>query len=114
MPDVKVLSDSGSSVLTSATNAREHCTIDHTTNVILGTAVGHQIRLAVAGQPTSLYTIKEVRTGETATIRVGPEGYAKLTGATGVSFMATATTPAPASLSDKEARAAGEFIESLN
>jgi phage replication-related protein YjqB (UPF0714/DUF867 family) len=113
MAQVTVFVDSTLPLLTYQKIAREHCTLDLKTAATLGVHVGEQVRVKIAGELTSLYTVKTVKREDAATMRVGPEGFARLTGASGQSVTAHVSKPATLSLSESDARAAGECIEKL-
>jgi phage replication-related protein YjqB (UPF0714/DUF867 family) len=92
---------------------REHCSADPGRLAAIGSAVGHQVRIARSADRQALYPVSESRQENPDTIvRMGPPGRRRL--GTSREFAATVDSQVPhPTISEARAEAEQEFIERL-
>ena len=94
-------------------NSREHCSADPRSLATIGRARRQQVRVRLDGGEDYLFTVSEVRSERPRNIlRLGKDARERLAAVQGHKAWVASEVPNP-DLSEKQAKAAGEFIERL-
>ena len=92
---------------------REHCSADPGRLAVIGSAVGHQVRITRSGESHALYTVSESRQENPDTIvRMGAPARRRLGMSGEFAGVVSSQVPHP-TISEERAEAEGEFIERL-
>jgi phage replication-related protein YjqB (UPF0714/DUF867 family) len=94
-------------------NSKEHCSADARLLATIGRARRQQVRVRLEGGEDYLFTVSEVRPERPRNIvRLGKDARTRLAAVQGQKALVASEVPNP-DLSEKPAKAAGEFIERL-